>query len=179
MCFEEHPELKGKITDTSNLSLTVKNIKQPMEKQKVPSFIDNAIMQRTFQNYSQNNLFLYLSTHFGEQSAMRLMKTYNVGSARKWGNSTVFWQVDISGRVHTGKIMQYDAETGKRIKEPYARVSWVHTELNLPDFTLDQCFLWRTPVIRPKKAGCHCREREDRTYHFLLYTRIHLASYRW
>lgn len=140
MYFEEHPELKEKITDTSNLSLTVKNIKQPMEKQKVPSFIDNAIMQRTFQNYSQNNLFLYLSTHFGEQSAMRLMKTYNVGSARKWGNSTVFWQVDISGRVHTGKIMQYDAETGKRIKEPYARVSWVHTELNLPDFTLDQCF---------------------------------------
>ena len=140
MYFEEHPELKEKITYTSNLSLTVKNIKQPMEKQKVPSFIDNAIMQRTFQNYSQNNLFLYLSTHFGEQSAMRLMKTYNVGSARKWGNSTVFWQVDISGRVHTGKIMQYDAETGKRIKEPYARVSWVHTELNLPDFTLDQCF---------------------------------------
>ena len=36
--------------------------------------------------------------------------------------------------------MQYDAETGKRIKEPYARVSWVHTELNLPDFTLGQCF---------------------------------------
>lgn len=38
MYFEEHPELKEKITDTSNLSLTVKNIKQPMEKQKSSFF---------------------------------------------------------------------------------------------------------------------------------------------
>lgn len=151
MYFEEHPELREKIAGTSNAFPNIKNIKQPMEKKREPSFIDNAIMQRTFQNYSQNNLFLYLSTHFGKQSAIRLMKTYHVGSARKWGNSTVFWQVDILDRVHAGKIMQYNAETGKRIKEPYTRVSWVHTELNLPDFTLDQCFFGEHLLSNRKK----------------------------
>ena len=76
--------------------------------------------------YEQNNLFLYLANHLGYESALRLMKTYHVGTARKWKNATVFWQTDISGKIRTGKIMQYNAETGKRIKEPYAHVSWVH-----------------------------------------------------
>ena len=70
--------------------------------------------------YEQNNLFLYLANHLGYESALHLMKTYHVGTARKWKNATVFWQTDISGKIRTGKIMQYNAETGKRIKEPYA-----------------------------------------------------------
>ena len=37
--------------------------------------------------------------------------------------------------------MQYNAETGKRIKEPYAHVSWVHTELDIPEFHLQNATL--------------------------------------
>lgn len=48
--------------------------------------------------YEQNNLFLYLANHLGYESALRLMKTYHVGTARKWKNATVFWQTDISGK---------------------------------------------------------------------------------
>ena len=36
--------------------------------------------------------------------------------------------------------MNYDDKTGHRIKEPHSLVTWVHTELKLPDFTLRQCF---------------------------------------
>lgn len=36
--------------------------------------------------------------------------------------------------------MLYNLETGKRIKEPFAKISWVHTVLKLPSFTLNQCF---------------------------------------
>ena len=68
------------------------------------------------------------------------MQMYHVGTAKKWGNSTVFWQVDKEGRVHTGKVMLYNPNTGKRVKEPYAKISWVHTVLNLSSFTLNQCF---------------------------------------
>lgn len=138
--FEEHPELREKITDSPTSFPAVRNATPIIDKKAAPSFIDNAIMGKTLCNYNRNNLFLFLSAHLGEQAAMRLMRTYQVGSAKKWGNSTVFWQVDVSGRVHAGKIMQYDARTGKRIKEPHARVSWVHAELNLPNFVLDQCF---------------------------------------
>lgn len=58
---------------------------------------------------------------------------------KKWGGSTVYWQIDWQGNVRTGKIMLYDSTTGHRIKEPRSYVSWVHTELNLQDYNLKQC----------------------------------------
>lgn len=35
--------------------------------------------------------------------------------------------------------MCYNAETGHRVKEPQAFVSWAHSELKLQDFHLKQC----------------------------------------
>lgn len=94
---------------------------------------------------------LYLANHLGYESALRLMKTYHVGTARKWENATVFWQTDISGKIRTGKIMQYNAKTGKRIKEPYAHVSWVHTELDIPEFHLQQCYFGEHLLYNSRK----------------------------
>lgn len=37
--------------------------------------------------------------------------------------------------------MHYNLETGKRIKEPFNRIQWVHKVLKLPEFELKQCFL--------------------------------------
>lgn len=51
----------------------------------------------------------------------------------------MFWQIDMNGLVRTGKIMCYNPETGHRIKEPQAFVSWAHSELHLQDFHLKQC----------------------------------------
>ena len=70
----------------------------------------------------------------------RLFALYKVGTSKKWGGSTIFWQIDVNGNVRTGKIMKYDDKTGHRIKEPHSLVTWVHSELKLPDFTLRQCF---------------------------------------
>ena len=36
--------------------------------------------------------------------------------------------------------MLYNAENGKRIKEPFNHVTWVHSLLKMPDFNLRQCF---------------------------------------
>ena len=41
-------------------------------------------------------------------------------------------------QVRTGKVMCYNAETGHRVKEPKAFVSWAHSELKLLDFHLKQ-----------------------------------------
>ena len=35
--------------------------------------------------------------------------------------------------------MLYDTQTGHRVKEPQAYISWAHSELHLPDFNLQQC----------------------------------------
>lgn len=155
MYFDEHPECKE-----YNKSFPVVKDKKPVVcHPKLPpvrrltdtSFIPDEIMQQTMKCYEQNNLFLYLANHLGYESALRLMKTYHVGTARKWKNATVFWQTDISGKIRTGKIMQYNAETGKRIKEPYAHVSWVHTELDIPEFHLQQCYFGEHLLYNSRK----------------------------
>ena len=104
------------------------------------SFVDNELMKRTLTNYGMNPLYIYLSRMLGKDETSRIFQLYHVGTSKKWGGSTVYWQIDWQGNVRTGKIMLYDAETGHRTKEPRSYVSWVHTELNLPNYNLKQCF---------------------------------------
>lgn len=103
------------------------------------SFVDNELMKRTLTNYGMNPLYIYLSGMLGKDETSRIFQLYHVGTSKKWGGSTVYWQIDWQGNVRTGKIMLYDAETGHRTKEPRSYVSWVHTELNLQDYNLKQC----------------------------------------
>ena len=62
-----------------------------------------------------------------------------MGTSKHWPGATVFWQVDISGRVRTGKVMLYNPENGRRIKEPHNYITWVHSLLKKENFNLRQC----------------------------------------
>ena len=105
-----------------------------------PSFISKELMERSLTNYPMNPLYIYLSGVLGKDETSRIFQLYHVGTSKKWGCSTVYWQIDWQGNVRTGKIMLYDRTTGHRIKEPRSYVSWVHTELNLQEYHLKQCF---------------------------------------
>jgi Domain of unknown function (DUF6371) len=68
---------------------------------------------------------------------------YALGATQN--GEVIFWQIDQSGKVRTGKIMQYNHLTGKRIKHENGSINWVHNKLKyagkLPnDFNLTQCF---------------------------------------
>ena len=52
--------------------------------------------------------------------------------------SCVFWQVDIKGRVCQGKVMLYDAATGKRSHEVHP--TWAHTLMKIDKERVGQCF---------------------------------------
>ena len=104
-----------------------------------PSYISPAIVAASLSHYDRNPLYRYLCGVFGAEETMRLFNLYRIGTSAKWGGSTVFWQTDESGKVRTGKIMLYNSSTGRRVKEPQARVSWAHSELRLPNFHLRQC----------------------------------------
>ena len=72
----------------------------------------------------------------------QLMNDYYLGCTKD--DSVIFWQIDTDSRVRTGKIMQYNPETGKRIKNASGAIDWVHAKLKrdnvLPDdFNLVQC----------------------------------------
>ena len=104
------------------------------------SFVDNELMKRTLTNYGMNPLYIYLSRMLGKDETSRIFQLYHVGTSKKWGGSTVYWQIDWQGNVRTGKIMLYDAETGHRTKEPRSYVSWVHTALIATHYMPE--FIW-------------------------------------
>ncbi len=104
------------------------------------SYIDRKLMKQALTNYGMNPLYIYLSGVLGKDETLRIFRLYHVGTSKKWGGSTVYWQIDWQGNVRTGKIMLYNPTTGHRVKEPRSYVSWVHTELNLQDYNLKQCF---------------------------------------
>ena len=133
--FKDNPDVVNKENWINEKPINVS------KKEKAhPTFIENKLMEQTLQCYSVNPLHQYLSTVFGKEETEWLFALYKVGTSKKWDGSTIFWQIDVNGNVRTGKIMKYNAKTGHRIKEPHSMVTWVHSELKLPDFKLRQCF---------------------------------------
>lgn len=71
-----------------------------------------------------------------------MMENYYLGQGKN--KEVIYWQIDGNRRIRTGKIMQYDPKTGKRVKDANGAINWVHSTLKrkevLPsDFNLTQC----------------------------------------
>lgn len=120
----------------SPITPKVQNIAQNV----TPSFIDATIMQQSLKQYDSNPLYTFLVRTIGKEGTNKLFSLYKVGTSRKWNGATVFWQIDTLGKVRSGKIMLYDANTGRRVKKPHAHICWVHSELKKQGFKLQQCF---------------------------------------
>jgi hypothetical protein len=114
--------------------MRVNNLTKPLP----PSFIDAAVLKQSLK-YQSNNFIEYLLAIFNPQIVSDLIAKYFIGSSRHWPGSTVFWQIDPQGNIRSGKIMQYDPKSGKRVKNPYDHISWVHSVLKFPEFNLSQC----------------------------------------
>lgn len=134
--FADHPEKKKDLLNSESYPL----VKQAKVLPPPPSFIQPDLMEQSLQSYNRNNLYLFLSQQFGSEKAMNLMLLYNIGTSKHWEGATIFWQMDTLNGIRTGKVMLYDPDTGKRVKEPFNHVTWVHSLLKLPHFNLKQCF---------------------------------------
>lgn len=99
--------------------------------------------------YRDNNFVKYLHDLFGEKIAQGLIERFYMGTSNRWQGATVFWIVDIKGCIRSGKIMHYDPQTGKRIKDVLSdgskksRIDWIHSLLlrkgQIRKFNLQQC----------------------------------------
>ena len=134
MYFDENLMAKERLSEEF-VPVSKPRISLPPE----PSFIEPEIMRQSLKLYYTNKLFQFLSFHFGQETTEELMLRYHVGTSKHWPGATVFWQVDISGRVRTGKVMLYNPESGRRIKEPHNDITWVHSLLKKENFNLRQC----------------------------------------
>ena len=97
-------------------------------------------LDATLTKYDNNNFALILLKLFGYNEAVKLLTLYEIGTSKKWDGANIFWQIDVNGIVRTGKIMLYNWETNKRVKQPYDHISWVHTKILTDSHELKQCF---------------------------------------
>lgn len=102
---------------------------------RLPSYIDEAIVNKTLTHYEGNTLATWLRSFIPDDVVMDLMAMYKVGTARD--GSVIYWQHDKAGKCRSGKVMLYDIATGHRRKDHHP--GWAHSKLHLEDFNLEQC----------------------------------------
>ena len=119
--------------------------------QKPVSFIPVEVFKASLKAHETNHFVQFLINLFGVEVASQLVSRYFIATSKHWNGATVFWQIDTQGKVRTGKIMLYSPTTGKRIKEPFNHINWVHSLLKQPVFELRQCLFGEHLLIEKAK----------------------------
>lgn len=102
-----------------------------------------------------SNFIKFLCSYFPKERIDEAMDNYALGATRN--RRVIFWQIDMNGNVRTGKIMQYNPSTGRRVKGGYGGIDWVHNILKkrnpmMANFRLSQCYFGEHLLrIYPKK----------------------------
>ena len=119
--------------------------------QKPVSSIPVEVFKASLKAHETNHFVQFLINLFGVEVASQLVSRYFIATSKHWNGATVFWQIDTQGKVRTGKIMLYSPTTGKRVKEPFNHISWVHKALKQPEFELRQCLFGEHLLIHKTK----------------------------
>ena len=88
------------------------------------------------------NFLTILRSLFPEETVQRLAKMYRLGVTKK--GEVIFYQFDLQGRCHAGKVVQYDPVKKKRVHDTALDVDWLHHRMKkagiLPEsWAVDQC----------------------------------------
>ncbi len=135
--------------------------------------LDVKYLKNSLKCYFENCFVQYLNTVLGGRQGARVTRRYKLGTAGHWKGATVFWQIGLNGKVHAGKIMLYNPETGKRVKKPFNHITWVHSVLlkqkKIKDFQLQQCLFGLhlveedknlpIAIVESEKTACIMSER--------------------
>lgn len=115
------------------------HFKVKVKKEQLVQFIPSHYLIKTMKCKDDNNLVSFLKKLFGNATTNRLMELYKIGSSKQWDGANVFWYIDSVKNIRTGKIMLYNRQNGKRVKEPYSHITWVHSKLNISNENISKC----------------------------------------
>lgn len=111
----------------------------------VTSFHGLELVEKSFLVNCENNFIQFLNSIFSEKEVKEAVLKYFICSSKRWNGASVFWQIDNYERVHAGKILHYNSETGKRSKrfDGKGLIDWAHSVLKrkgiITEFNLNQC----------------------------------------
>lgn len=131
------PHLLHTYPEPSDL-FSVPQVNQPV---KPPDYIPHKYLKRSLSLNS--NFVRFLRKHFSDLQIAEAANKYLLGATIK--KEVIFWQIDINGKIRIGKIMQYNSQTGWRLRTGYGGINWVHHKLkksnpSFSDFNLCQCY---------------------------------------
>ena len=131
---------ESKYFNTDEISLINEVRTTPAPKVK-PSFHTLELLDKMYNdNCINDNLTEFLKSKFSKDEVFKAMQNYFLtGTNYFWNNATVFWQINHKKQIQGAKVMLYDKFTGKRIKEPYNHINWLHKAIKEPEFNLNQC----------------------------------------
>ena len=109
-----------------------------------PSYHSTELVDKLINQYNKqkegDNLTTFLLNNFTFDEVDKAISDYYLtGTNHFWENSTIFWQMDTNEQIRGAKIMLYNEHTGKRVKEPYNHINWLHKAIKEPNFNLCQC----------------------------------------
>lgn len=139
--FEDNPQLKDRKAASTPVVTVARRIDEAADRIDYIPF-KYVSMSASYDNCLIEFLCGLLDIGSSQCPAIeKIMQDYAIGSSRNRG--TVFWQIDIKGKVRAGKIILYDRYTGHRSHE-LGGVNWVHAILKKKgvlksDFSLKQC----------------------------------------
>lgn len=143
--YHNPPNTKNIDTDKS-LMVSATEADQKYIEPDIYNYLNSSYLIKYNKTF-KNNFIEFLLNNFDTNKVVRILDRYHIGGGYHWRGSTIFWQIDQNLKVRTGKVMLYNKDTCKRVKEPYNHISWVHTPkykdeglgYNV-DFNLRQCF---------------------------------------
>lgn len=97
-------------------------------------YISKSLLDELFQLKNTSSFYKFLLSKFTKAQVIKVEYDYLLCCR---GESVIFWQIDQLERIRSGKVMDYNSITGKRIKDKDGKshISWMHKK----PFNLKQC----------------------------------------
>jgi len=136
------PDISRQGRSRENGSQAIYAARKTSQTDKRPGFIEKRHLIASIRNYERNGFvqFLLKLFAFDAEAVIAAVKKYHIGTGRN--GETIYWQIDREHRIRTGKLITYDAATGKRRKD--VSPNWIHSKLKqagqIPEtFEVRQC----------------------------------------
>ncbi|QXP70639.1 hypothetical protein H0I29_00590 [Polaribacter sp. R2A056_3_33] len=128
-----------------------------------PSYHNRKVLQEYCNTKQQSNFISYLLRNFEPKMVSQAIDMYHIGTTNYWYGATIFWLIDTKNVIRGGKIMLYNCNTGKRVKKPFNHVSWIHKQLKLNNFVLQQCLFGLHLINSISKSDTICIVESEKT----------------
>lgn len=141
-----------------------------------PSFLSEDVIKTYCNKYDDNNFVNYLMKHFPEEDVIQAIEMYYIATNDIWNGATIFWQIDNHHKIHTGKVMLYDCNTGNRVKKPFPHINWMHKVLQIEPFVLQQCLFGLHLIKEDNQKKTICLVESEKT---AIIMSMILPKYHW